>query len=154
MRASATDILRRYVVERHMREAVRSVNLDGDPTSNVPRLTESAWVDHVQLCQDVDPDTLRLLGVYYVLAKGSVDRGVIRAQATGKTVVATNYEALALTLAEAAAIAGLNWDYAAARKKLNAATASITARLCARAERGDEWPVTSSDGRQSRHSST
>jgi hypothetical protein len=62
MRAmTAADVLRMHVVERHLRRGIRSVALDRDDVTAVPRLSHDAWVDSLLLVRGVPEYALELL---------------------------------------------------------------------------------------------
>jgi hypothetical protein len=63
MRLTATEVLRRHVIERRLRASIRSANLDGDFSSAAPRMSEAAWVDSCQLVTGVPMAILDVLGV-------------------------------------------------------------------------------------------
>jgi hypothetical protein len=70
VKRTPSDILTRHAVERYLRAAPRSANLDGDLTSGAPRMSEGTWVDSCALVAGVDPFILDVIGFRECQAAG------------------------------------------------------------------------------------
>jgi len=131
---SATDILRRHAIERYLRAAVRSANLDGDRGAE-PRMNEAAWVDSCQLVRGVPAELLDVLGVRECQAAEST-WNYEAAEHMGITYERqTDQVARPLTLAQAAARLGLELDQVQLKQLRLAAIATVTENLLRRQAR-------------------
>lgn len=135
---TAAEILRAHVVERHLREAVRSARLDEEPDA-ITRLGHDAWVTSCGLTAGVPEDTLRLLEHYYCGSNGSIWETVLCEVAGAEVEVRDEQAPVRLTLAQAAERAGLGWSFAQARAAKREAEAIVVENLVRRASR-EETP--------------
>lgn len=135
--SEAGDVLRRHVIERHMRVAIQSVNIDHDPRSNVPRMSNSQFVDSCLLVKGVPEMTLLMLEAWVTGSMGStwtVDAVEIR----GKLVnVPVEQLAQRITLREAAARVGMDLSFGQARELYRKAMSIVTDNLVGRTGRYD-----------------
>jgi hypothetical protein len=123
------------VIERHMRGAVRSVVLDDDFSSSVPRMNEAEWLASCALVKGVSEATLQLLEVWVCESAGStwtVDAVVIQGKVKN---VPINQIALRLTLAEAARRLGWDLHHTEARKLYRQALNQVNDNLVGRVGR-------------------
>lgn len=108
---TATEVLRRHAIERHLRAGIRSANLDGD-LGGVVRMSESAWVTSCALTQGVDGELLDILGVRECEAAGSAWDTVLVDVQGEEAEVRKEQVAVPMTLVQAAQRLGLDLGYA------------------------------------------
>jgi len=136
MDVSETSLILRYhVIERRMRSSIKSVCLDGDTASSVPRMSEAEFQRSCALTRGVPEQTLQILEIWVCESAGStwtVDAVMIQGKLRN---IPLNQIALRLTLAQAAERAGFPMDHIQARKAYREALGIVRDNLVAKVRR-------------------
>lgn len=135
MKLSPSDILKRHAIERYLRGAIRSANLDGD-LGQVPRMSEGAWVNSCQLVAGVDPAILDVIGVRECRAAGATWDWVALELPDETMELPTEQVARPPTLAQAARWLGLNVPQARLAAMRLEAVQRVTENMLRRGGRG------------------
>ena len=133
--SEAADILRRHVIERRRRASIRSVNLDEDPRTAVPRMSDAQFADSCLLVRGVPEWTLQLLEIWVCESAGStwtVDAVEMRGELKNIPIAQV---AVKLTLRQAAARLGASLTYPQVKALYVEAMSIVTDNLVARANR-------------------
>lgn len=135
MKHSATDILRRHCQERHLRAAVRAIDMERDPVA-MPLMSAEAWVDSCQLVTGVPEAVLAMMSHFYCDAGEAEWTYVLVDLPQGEAELRKEQVAVPLKLTECAHRAGLgDLDHKSARALQVEAIGTINDNLCRRAGR-------------------
>lgn len=134
---NAREILHAHAIERYLRGGVKSLVLEEDKRTSVPRMTHDEWVNSCQLTFGVPALILDVLGVWLCESAGSVWTTVLVEIQGSEAELRKEQVAYKLTLAEAAWRAGHRLDYPELNKLKRAAEAMVTENMVRRAERPD-----------------